>query len=311
MDKFYTKVIAITSTLPYNDGRWHAPQHRQGPRDAGPHLSRQLLTPSNDQHHQPQGFSLSRHRTAITKGPIAVKTHEAAVDAQGHNHQEKLSNTTVPRRLPSRSGGAVVEAGGVIAGERRKPPKADKKRFLLPVRRPPRAPEAAPRQTRRRSGRPRPSATPANTDGSQGTGRRATRQPTKARARVPVTGAPTDNVPAPFAHNAEYEFARILDFYGIDWQYEPRTFPLRWDRGHVTEAFSPGLLPPRPQSVRRTDYAKAQPHGREEPQDAAAQGAVPEARTSSCSRSRTTCACSPSTATARYPPARCRTSTAC
>ena len=67
---------------------------------------------------------------------------------------------------------------------------------------------------------------------------------TRARARVPVTGAPTGDVPAPFAHNAEYEFARILDFYGIDWQYEPRTFPLRYDRGHVTEAFSPDFYLP-------------------------------------------------------------------
>ena len=62
---------------------------------------------------------------------------------------------------------------------------------------------------------------------------------TVAKPRIPVTGAPTENVPPPFAHNAEYEFARILDFYGIDWQYEPRTFPLRWERGHVTEAFTP------------------------------------------------------------------------
>jgi hypoxanthine phosphoribosyltransferase len=51
-------------------------------------------------------------------------------------------------------------------------------------------------------------------------------------------------VPAPFAHNAEYEFARILDFYGIDWQYEPQSFELRWDRGHVTEAFTPDFYLP-------------------------------------------------------------------
>jgi hypoxanthine phosphoribosyltransferase len=51
-------------------------------------------------------------------------------------------------------------------------------------------------------------------------------------------------IPRPFAHNAEYEFARILDFYGIDWQYEPRTFPLRWERGHVTEAFTPDFFLP-------------------------------------------------------------------
>jgi hypoxanthine phosphoribosyltransferase len=63
------------------------------------------------------------------------------------------------------------------------------------------------------------------------------------RPRIPVTGAPVD-VPAPFAHNAEYEFARILDFYGIAWVYEPRSFPLRWERGHVTEAFTPDFYLP-------------------------------------------------------------------
>jgi len=107
------------------------------------------------------------------------------------------------------------------------------------------APEAASRQTRRRSGSPRPSPAPATADGTQSTGQRATRQPaTRARARIPVTGAPTDQVPEPFAHNAEYELARILDFYGIDWQYEPRSFPLRWERGHVTEAFTPDFYLP-------------------------------------------------------------------
>lgn len=63
------------------------------------------------------------------------------------------------------------------------------------------------------------------------------------RAKIPVTGAPTE-VPPPFAHNAEYEFARILDFYGINWQYEPRSFPLRWEYGHVTEAFTPDFYLP-------------------------------------------------------------------
>lgn len=66
----------------------------------------------------------------------------------------------------------------------------------------------------------------------------------RARARIPVTGAPTEHVPPPFAHNAEYEFARILDFYGIDWQYEPRSFQLRWEHGHITEAFTPDFYLP-------------------------------------------------------------------
>jgi hypoxanthine phosphoribosyltransferase len=59
-----------------------------------------------------------------------------------------------------------------------------------------------------------------------------------------VVGAPTEEVPPPFAHPAEYEFARILDFYGIEWRYEPRSFPLRWERGHVAEAFTPDFYLP-------------------------------------------------------------------
>lgn len=43
-----------------------------------------------------------------------------------------------------------------------------------------------------------------------------------------------------FAHPIEEEFARILDYYHIPWEYEPRTFALAWDeQGNVTEAFSP------------------------------------------------------------------------
>jgi hypoxanthine phosphoribosyltransferase len=47
-----------------------------------------------------------------------------------------------------------------------------------------------------------------------------------------------------FAHESEEEFARILDFYGISWQYEPRTFPLRTDGDRVVEAFTPDFYLP-------------------------------------------------------------------
>ena len=46
--------------------------------------------------------------------------------------------------------------------------------------------------------------------------------------------------PLPFAHPSEEEFAKVMDFYQIRWEYEPRTFPLAWDEaGNATEAFSP------------------------------------------------------------------------
>ena len=49
---------------------------------------------------------------------------------------------------------------------------------------------------------------------------------------------------APFAHESEVEFARILDFYGITWIYEPRSFPLRWDGERIVEAFTPDFFLP-------------------------------------------------------------------
>jgi hypoxanthine phosphoribosyltransferase len=51
--------------------------------------------------------------------------------------------------------------------------------------------------------------------------------------------------PPAFAHPSEAEFARILDFYQIEWQYEPRTFPLRYAAdGRVVESFTPDFYLP-------------------------------------------------------------------
>lgn len=43
-----------------------------------------------------------------------------------------------------------------------------------------------------------------------------------------------------FANESEKEFAKILDFYHIRWQYEPKTFPLEFDdEGTAILSFSP------------------------------------------------------------------------
>ncbi len=48
-----------------------------------------------------------------------------------------------------------------------------------------------------------------------------------------------------FAHPSERVFARLMDFYGIEWEYEPRTFPLEWnDQGAAIEAFTPDFYLP-------------------------------------------------------------------
>ena len=48
-----------------------------------------------------------------------------------------------------------------------------------------------------------------------------------------------------FANESEREFAAILDFYQIEWLYEPTTFPIRWDEtGRVVESFAPDFYLP-------------------------------------------------------------------
>jgi hypothetical protein len=48
-----------------------------------------------------------------------------------------------------------------------------------------------------------------------------------------------------FAHASERQFARLLDFYQIDWRYEPTSFDLEWDKdGHVVQRFTPDFYLP-------------------------------------------------------------------
>jgi hypoxanthine phosphoribosyltransferase len=48
-----------------------------------------------------------------------------------------------------------------------------------------------------------------------------------------------------FAHAVEFECAKVLDYYGVPWEYEPRTFVLEEDEdGRVTEAFTPDFYLP-------------------------------------------------------------------
>ena len=51
--------------------------------------------------------------------------------------------------------------------------------------------------------------------------------------------------PPQFQNEAELECAKILDYYAVPWQYEPRTFVLEQDAdGRVTEAFTPDFFLP-------------------------------------------------------------------
>lgn len=53
------------------------------------------------------------------------------------------------------------------------------------------------------------------------------------------------SAPPRFANQAEVECAKVLDYYGVPWQYEPRSFVLRrGEDGRVVEAFAPDFYLP-------------------------------------------------------------------
>jgi hypothetical protein len=65
---------------------------------------------------------------------------------------------------------------------------------------------------------------------------------TPQRSEVPEP-LPSDSVS--FAHASERQFASLLDFYQIEWQYEPTSFDLEKDEdGNVTKRFTPDFYLP-------------------------------------------------------------------
>src|SRR6266568_1560621 len=59
---------------------------------------------------------------------------------------------------------------------------------------------------------------------------------------LPVFRAYHGTEPPRFASPAELECAKVLDYYDVPWEYEPRTFVLAEDEnGRVTEAFTHDL----------------------------------------------------------------------
>jgi hypothetical protein len=62
---------------------------------------------------------------------------------------------------------------------------------------------------------------------------------------MPNPARPAAGISPTFVDPTEELFARILDYYGLEWQYEPCTFPLEWEEnGVITEAFTPDFYLP-------------------------------------------------------------------
>jgi hypothetical protein len=65
------------------------------------------------------------------------------------------------------------------------------------------------------------------------------------REEDPVFQAYCGSEPPRFANRSELECAKILDFYGVPWDYEPHSFVLERDaEGRVVSAFTPDFYLP-------------------------------------------------------------------
>ncbi len=64
-------------------------------------------------------------------------------------------------------------------------------------------------------------------------------------AEMPDFQAYRGTTPPRFANRAELECAKVLDYYGVPWEYEPRAFVLERDgNDRVVEAFTPDFYLP-------------------------------------------------------------------
>ncbi|MBN1152640.1 MAG: hypoxanthine phosphoribosyltransferase [Dehalococcoidia bacterium] len=66
----------------------------------------------------------------------------------------------------------------------------------------------------------------------------------RATTALPTQMPPTSLKPTEFAHESEAEFANLLDFYQIEWLYEPRSFPLAWNGDGISLMFTPDFYLP-------------------------------------------------------------------
>ncbi len=65
------------------------------------------------------------------------------------------------------------------------------------------------------------------------------------RVENPVFQAYCGSKPPRFVNRSELECAKILDYYGIRWEYEPHSFVLdRDEEGRVISAFTPDFYLP-------------------------------------------------------------------
>ncbi|MGH2783743.1 MAG: hypothetical protein ACRDJ1_00595 [Actinomycetota bacterium] len=79
-------------------------------------------------------------------------------------------------------------------------------------------------------------------------GKRRKKRTSAKRAASSPRPRPPSQLPSDrteFAHISERQYARLLDFYEINWDYEPRSFDVEWDdEGNVTKRFTPDFYLP-------------------------------------------------------------------
>ncbi|MEX2430741.1 MAG: hypoxanthine phosphoribosyltransferase [Dehalococcoidia bacterium] len=66
----------------------------------------------------------------------------------------------------------------------------------------------------------------------------------RAKTAAELSTGPDHSKDISFMHPSEREFAHLLEYYGIKYLYEPRSFPLRWEGERVVQMFTPDFYLP-------------------------------------------------------------------
>ena len=91
----------------------------------------------------------------------------------------------------------------------------------------------------------RPSLGAREQDGRDRRGRRVVASLVAVGSETERFQAYRGSEPPRFANRVEVECAKILDWYGVPWEYEPRSFVLERDAdGRITSAFTPDFYLP-------------------------------------------------------------------
>lgn len=211
---------------PEREGESPAPRRR---RRRSPARSREDAPPAASESptapEETPSATASRSRRG-RRSPARSQEDASTASSESSPASEEAASATPSRRRGRRSPRAAEDEAATQPGGA-----ADEKKRAAPLLKP------GERRTTAQGAVIGMSAPTGEQPRSEGASRRGGRRSGRRRGEQ-------ENAAKAFMHPSEKEFADLLDYYQINYLYEPRSFPLRWDGSRVVEMFTPDFYLP-------------------------------------------------------------------